>query len=381
MRPNSDDLMELLDAAMSADQVRIRMVGARIAKSIEPEDPGNAKLIRTMLRKRGLPLKASGLGESLPTDSRSRLPLVEEQPWPETPMFMSDVERSCFEAFTTDITNVELLEKHGIATRLAMLICGAPGTGKSHLAGHIAAFLGRQLFVVRLDSVISSLLGDTAKNVRTIFDFVSSRDGVLFLDELDAIAKIRNDRHELGELKRTVNTVLQGIDSLGHRSILIGATNHPELLDPAIWRRFPYKINTQLPSLEMREALWRHFLYEDAEDFGISSLLAAASDGLTGADIRDIAFASRRNAALGMKQIDAGTTAWAAVSTTAGRPSMPDRRGLSVDQKRALAKKLVFDASISQADVARLLNTTRQSISSYLKSDSHGTKEEIAPAA
>src|SRR5208282_1702746 len=98
--------------------------------------------------------------------------------------------------------NVELLSSKGISNRLCVLIAGPPGTGKTLLAGHIAAQLGRPLYTVRLDSVISSLLGDTAKNIRSFFDFVPSREGVLFLDEMDAIEKLRDDRQELGELKR-----------------------------------------------------------------------------------------------------------------------------------------------------------------------------------
>src|SRR5579863_3140015 len=129
-----------------------------------------------------------------------------------------------------------------------MLIAGPPGTGKTLLAGHIAAQLNRPLYTVRLDSVISSLLGDTAKNIRSFFDFVPIRGGILFLDEMDAIAKLRDDRQELGELKRVVNTVIQGLDSLDDHAVVIAATNHPQLLDSAIWRRFPYKIELGAPN-------------------------------------------------------------------------------------------------------------------------------------
>ena len=87
---------------------------------------------------------------------------------------------------------------------------------------------------MRLDSIISSLLGDTAKNIRNIFDFVAGKNAVLFLDELDAIAKMRDDRDELGELKRVVNTMIQGIDSLEPSAIALAATNHAQMLDAAI---------------------------------------------------------------------------------------------------------------------------------------------------
>ena len=143
---------------------------------------------------------------------------------------------------------------------------GDPGTGKSLLASHIAAQLDRPLYIARLDALISSRLGETAKNVRSIFDFIPVRNAVLFLDEMDAIAKLRDDRQELGELKRVVNAVIQGLDTLTNDVIVIGATNHPHLLDPAIFRRFPYKLELGPPSEDTRAEMWRTFLRLHADD-------------------------------------------------------------------------------------------------------------------
>ena len=94
------------------------------------------------------------------------------------------------------------------------------------------------LATARLDGLISSLLGSTAKNIRKIFDYASKQECVLFLDEFDVIAKVRDDKNEMGELKRVVNSLLQNIDMFSPDSIIIAATNHHELLDPAVWRRF-----------------------------------------------------------------------------------------------------------------------------------------------
>ena len=94
------------------------------------------------------------------------------------------------------------------------------------------------MVTARLDGLVSSLLGSTAKNIRKVFDYASKRECILFLDEFDVIAKLRDDKNELGELKRVVNSLLQNIDGFNNDSILIAATNHHELLDPAIWRRF-----------------------------------------------------------------------------------------------------------------------------------------------
>jgi AAA+ superfamily predicted ATPase len=103
------------------------------------------------------------------------------------------------------------------------------------------------LVIARFDAIVSSLLGNTAKNIRKIFEFADNKPCILFLDEFDAIAKARDDQYELGELKRVINSLLQNIDSFAKQNILIAATNHPELLDKAIWRRFNTVIEIGLP--------------------------------------------------------------------------------------------------------------------------------------
>jgi AAA+ superfamily predicted ATPase len=137
---------------------------------------------------------------------------------------------------------------------------GPPGTGKSRLARHIAQELGLDLYVARLDGLISSFLGSTAKNIRALFDFAAKTPCVLFLDEFDAIAKLRSDNQELGELKRVVNSFIQNLDTLGSQSIVVAATNHQELLDSAIWRRFSYRLALDFPIAELRRTMWTAFI-------------------------------------------------------------------------------------------------------------------------
>jgi hypothetical protein len=368
----AEDVIELVDAALAADYTRVRRVGTKIARALTSGDVAAADKLRALIRRRGVPLRASGYAEALPIDMKSRLPLIEEQAWPTVPVFLDGANQTVVKDFLADAKHVELLSSKGIATRLCMLIAGPPGTGKSLLAGHIAAQLGRPLYTVRLDSVISSLLGDTAKNIRSLFDFVPTRDGVLFLDEMDAIAKLRDDRQELGELKRVVNTVIQGLDSLDDRAVVIAATNHPQLLDTAIWRRFPYKIELGPPDEAVRVDMWRYFLFEDDAASPYPTLLARASGGLSGADIQTIALAARRQGVLEGHAIDTGAVAWAAYEASSGRPTPPPRGHLTTEQKRTLAIGLVHEKGVSQADVARLIGVTRQAVSGYLKEGGDG---------
>jgi MoxR-like ATPase len=368
----TDDVLELVDAALAADYTRVRRVGTKIARSLGKADTATAERLRSLIRRRGVPLRASGYSEALPIDMKSRLPLIEEQPWPACPVFLNGPNRDVFASFVKDAQNIELLASKGIATRLCMLIAGPPGTGKTLLAGHIAAQLGRPLYTVRLDSVISSLLGDTAKNIRSLFDFVPTKDGVLFLDEMDAIAKLRDDRQELGELKRVVNTVIQGLDSLDDGAVVIAATNHPQLLDAAIWRRFPYKIELGVPDEAVRVDIWRHFLFEDDEASPYPPLLSRISENLSGADIQTIALAARRQAVLEGHGLDIGAVAWATHEAARGRTAPPPRGHLTSEQKRLLSLALVQERGISQADVARLIGVTRQAVSGYVKEGGDG---------
>ena len=132
----------------------------------------------------------------------------------------------------------EVLRAHGLRPSDRLLLCGPPGCGKTLTAEVIASELGRPLAVVRTDSVVSSFLGETAANLRKVFDFVAKSPMVALFDEFDALGKEREDASEHGELRRVVNAVLQMLDAYDGRSLVIAATNHEGMLDTAIWRRF-----------------------------------------------------------------------------------------------------------------------------------------------
>lgn len=369
MLSSTADLIAFAEAAMSADYDRIRQVGQRLCKELATQDAEAARLLKQAIGRKGVPLRAAGYTEALPVDNKSRLPLLEAHELPDAPIFLDEQGKAAFDAFLADATNFDKLVARGIASRLALMLSGPPGTGKTLLAGHIAAHLGRKLYVVRLDSVISSLLGDTAKNIRGIFDFVAGKNVVLFLDELDAIAKMRDDRNELGELKRVVNTVIQGIDSLEPSSVVIAATNHAQMLDTAIWRRFPYKISFGMPDCQLREALWFHFLGDDSSYEVASRMLALLSEGLNGADIQQLALAARRSAA----HKDESINMWNLACSVMRRPLGTVTNGdVSVSDKRRLIEVLAQEHGVPKAEIARFLGVTRQAISPYLKPTEDG---------
>jgi len=187
----------------------------------------------------------------------------------------------------------ERLSKHDLFPANKILFYGPSGTGKTLLANAIAQHLDFPLVLVRLDELISSFLGETGRNIRDIFQIASKESVVLLLDEIDTIAKFRSDEKELGELKRVVTVLLQNIDFFSGKSIIIGATNHDEMLDKAIWRRFPLKIRFDLPDMESRKLLLKLYLDKTLHDVDLN-LVSSITEGLSGSDIFDIVQSAKK---------------------------------------------------------------------------------------
>jgi SpoVK/Ycf46/Vps4 family AAA+-type ATPase len=142
----------------------------------------------------------------------------------------------------------DVLRAHGLEPRHRILLVGSPGTGKTSMAEAIAESMAVPLFVVRYEAMIGSYLGETAARLKRVFDYARTTPCVLFFDEFDAIGKERGDIHETGEIKRVVTSLLMQVDDLPSYTIVAGATNHPELLDRASWRRFQLRLSLPMPT-------------------------------------------------------------------------------------------------------------------------------------
>ncbi len=189
------------------------------------------------------------------------------------------------------------LREKGLSPRRVILLHGPPGCGKSHFAKYLSKELQMRLFIVRFDSLVSSYLGETGSNLREIFDFISKNRCVLFIDELDAIAKLRDDKNELGELKRVVISLLQNLDSISGNSIVISATNHPHMLDLAIWRRFEVIFELMPPLAAERCSLFEYYLNSEIPK-SIQNLLSLSTENMTGSDIVQICKSVKRREAI-----------------------------------------------------------------------------------
>lgn len=141
-----------------------------------------------------------------------------------------------------------LLRSHSLEPRHRILLVGPPGNGKTTLAEAIAESLAVPLWVVRYEGMIGSFLGETASRLKRVFEYARTTPCVLFFDEFDAVGKERGDKHETGEIKRVVTSLLMQIDELPSYVVVIAATNHSELLDRAVWRRFQLRLSLPAPT-------------------------------------------------------------------------------------------------------------------------------------
>ncbi len=142
------------------------------------------------------------------------------------------------------------LKEHGLSPRRKLLLVGPPGTGKTMTAGALAGELGIPLFLVRLDSLITKYMGETAAKLRQVFDSIANVRGIYFFDEFDAIGSQRGNLNDVGEIRRVLNSFLQMIEQDSSNSVIIAATNHPDILDYALFRRFDDVIQYGMPNQE-----------------------------------------------------------------------------------------------------------------------------------
>lgn len=365
------DVAKIVEGALRSDQEKVlayatqlrdRFAGdglmdaaKRIAQLLERRQAGMAAVAR-------VPGTAESLG--LPVDGESRLPMadIEVCEPSDTQVFLPSSIRETVDRFLRFVQEADRLIANGVGVSASMLIYGPPGCGKTQLARHIAARLDLPLITARTDTLISSYLGSTSKNIRALFAHAAARPCVLFLDEFDALGKMRDDSRELGELKRVVISLLQNIDAMSGEHVLLAATNHEHLLDSAIWRRFAHRVQVPYPEAEARHQVIARVLGE----FGTEELvflLVALTAGFSGADCQDLAEEAVRLAVVNHQPTVSPTHLAESILT---RRTPAGTTVCSIKDKVHLLRQ-ILPAETTQSQIAMLLGISQAQVSKLLK--------------
>ncbi|PUB27528.1 ATPase family protein associated with various cellular activities (AAA) [Elizabethkingia sp. YR214] len=202
-------------------------------------------------------------------------------------VFLDEENRKELNQLMKEFTYIDELKKYNLPVNNKVLLHGYSGCGKTTTAKAIATSLNKPLYILDLSNFISSRIGDTAKNIRLIFDKVNRENAVLFLDEFDHIGKMRgNDDKDVGEMRRLVNSIIQMVDNFSEKALLIAATNHIDILDVALIRRFQLRISFAMPTEEELDRYYEFLLFKFPEE------LQAVSRryGISFAEARDYIF-------------------------------------------------------------------------------------------
>lgn len=197
-----------------------------------------------------------------------------------------------------EVAHWEVLDRAGVPRRQRLLLYGPPGCGKTSVASALARELGVPLATVRVDSIMSSYLGETGGNLRRVFDYAARERVVLLFNEFDAVGKDRDDPSDHGELRRVVNAVLQMMEDYVGPSLLVAATNHPGALDSAVWRRFDEVLEAPMPTVRQLQRVMSRILLGQTDDTVDLQQTAQDLKGLPHAAAEKVAFDARRRALL-----------------------------------------------------------------------------------
>lgn len=268
------------------------------------------------------------------------------------PLLEPEVEKS-IDTIILERKHQNELVRHGLKPVSTAVFTGPPGVGKTITAQWLANVLGLPMVTLDLASVMSSKLGQSGANLRAVLDYARMNPCLLFLDEIDAIAKSRSDESDIGELKRLVTILLQELNTWTGESLLVAATNHPELIDPALWRRFDTKVDFPLPGIDAIERAILAFSGVDADKISpFARLLASLSRGESLSNIEKDVASIRKNSILRSQSVEESIQAMVHARS----------HKLSLNEKKKLALKMFREFGMTQAKSASLVGISRDTL-------------------
>ena len=299
----ADLLLKLVQAGSRGEQAQFRKtVEALAAEERAKRHTILADRLLAQLQSNGY---RANLAKSLPAKSAGHL-VTEVIPARELrDMILPPEAEAAIQELVEEQFRVDLLRSYNLEPRNRVLLVGPPGNGKTTLAEAIADALNVPLIAVRYEAVIGSFLGETAQRIGQVFEHARSRHCVLFFDEFDVVGKERGDVHETGEIKRVVSSLLLQVDQLPSYVVVVTASNHPELLDRAVWRRFQIRLELPMPKQGQIEEWFRRFEQRTGHSLGFSPRsLAQRLRGLSFAEIEDFGTDVLRRIVLNQPDVD-----------------------------------------------------------------------------
>ncbi|UCU96737.1 AAA family ATPase [Hydrogenophaga taeniospiralis] len=378
MNESQSDLAQVVRLALAEQTEDVRLFVARLVRKYRNTDPELAEqmdlYLRAKMPRTSAPMRKATPpatpAHALPVDDESRLSLLKvfkDTPDREQPLLSVDLEETLSQLIQ-ERRQTERLASMGLSPTRSAIFVGPPGVGKTLTARWLASQLGVPLYVLDLTAVMSSLLGRSGTNLRAALDFAKRSPCVLLLDEIDAIAKRRSDDTDVGELKRLVTVILQEVDEWPATGLLLAATNHSELIDPALWRRFDLVITFKAPEMSAVKAAIKRFLGPDYALFGRwIDILTFAFNGESFSDIERDLQRFRRAVALGT-----ASDADLIEEFIKSRALVLDRQA-RIDLAVLLAKQ----TRLSQHTVSDITGVSRDTIRKYTNEPSPAAKKTL----
>ena len=278
---------------------------------------------------------------------------------------LSPTVSAAVESLLEEWSNMDALLKFGVESPRTCLLYGAPGTGKTRLAMWLAKQVDLPVLVARIDGLVSSFLGTTARNIGNLFAFANRHQCILLLDEFDAVAKVRDDPQEIGEIKRVVNSLLQNLDERTEIGLIIGITNHQKLLDPAIWRRFEVQLEIPRPAFDLRVAIARSFLPPVKAPQSHLKLLAWFTDGATGAEVESLVRTYKKSIAIREDEQNALIPTLQKFATLNSARINEEKRSLLFSDEGFLFRRMSEDPDLdfTYEDIGKIVGVNKSTIS------------------